>query len=78
MIIGIQSQISYLRFATRLFTVALLGLALNFAVVALVYRRAIRLVFSNRLTHRLLEPWYRACSVQVGPRARQIGCQESA
>jgi Na+/H+ antiporter NhaD/arsenite permease-like protein len=39
MIIGIQSHISYLRFATRLFPVAVLGLALNFLVVAFIYRR---------------------------------------
>jgi len=41
MIIGIQSHISYLRFAARLFPVAALGLALNFLVVAFVYRRAL-------------------------------------
>ena len=41
MIIGSLSQISYLRFAGRLAPVALLGLVLNFAVVALVYRRAL-------------------------------------
>jgi Na+/H+ antiporter NhaD/arsenite permease-like protein len=39
MIIGIQSHISYLRFATRLFPVALLGLALNYFVIAVIYRR---------------------------------------
>ncbi len=38
MIIGSLSQISYLRFAGRLAPVALVGLFLNFAVVALVYR----------------------------------------
>jgi Na+/H+ antiporter NhaD/arsenite permease-like protein len=41
MIIGIQSHISYLRFAARLFPVALLGLLLNFLVVAFVYRRSL-------------------------------------
>ena len=41
MIIGSLSQISYLRFAWRLAPVALFGLVLNFAVVALVYRRAL-------------------------------------
>jgi Na+/H+ antiporter NhaD/arsenite permease-like protein len=41
MIIGSLSQISYLRFAGRLAPVALFGLVLNFAVVALVYRRAL-------------------------------------
>ncbi len=38
-IIGSLSQIGYLRFAMRLGPVALIGLALNFAVVALVYRK---------------------------------------
>jgi Na+/H+ antiporter NhaD/arsenite permease-like protein len=37
-IIGSMSQISYLRFAARLAPIAAVGLALNFAVVALVYR----------------------------------------
>ncbi|HWG47627.1 MAG TPA: anion transporter [Gemmataceae bacterium] len=41
MIIGIQSHISYLRFAARLFPVAMLGLLLNFLVVAFVYRRSL-------------------------------------
>ncbi len=40
-IIGSLSQISYLRFAARLAPVALIGLALNFAVVALVYRKVL-------------------------------------
>jgi Na+/H+ antiporter NhaD/arsenite permease-like protein len=40
-IIGSLSHISYLRFAARLAPVALIGLALNFAVVALVYRKAL-------------------------------------
>ena len=35
------SHISYLRFAARLAPVAVIGLVLNFAVVALVYRRAL-------------------------------------
>jgi Na+/H+ antiporter NhaD/arsenite permease-like protein len=39
MIIGSLSQISYVRFAARLGPVALIGLVLNFAVVALVYRK---------------------------------------
>lgn len=41
MIIGIQSHISYLRFSARLFPVAVLGLVLDFLVVAFVYRRAL-------------------------------------
>ena len=41
-IIGSLSGISYLRFAGRLAPVAVIGLALNFAVVAWVYRRALR------------------------------------
>jgi Na+/H+ antiporter NhaD/arsenite permease-like protein len=40
-IIGSLSQISYLRFAARLAPVALIGLVLNFAIVALVYRNAL-------------------------------------
>ncbi len=40
-IIGSLSGISYLRFAARLAPVAVVGLAVNFAVVALVYRRAL-------------------------------------
>jgi Na+/H+ antiporter NhaD/arsenite permease-like protein len=38
-IIGSLSAIPYLRFAARLAPVALLGLVLNFAIVALVYRK---------------------------------------
>ncbi len=41
MIIGIQSHISYLRFAARLFPVAALGLVLDFLVVAFIYRRSL-------------------------------------
>jgi Na+/H+ antiporter NhaD/arsenite permease-like protein len=41
-IIGSLSQISYLRFAARLAPVALIGLAINFAIVALVYRNTLR------------------------------------
>jgi Na+/H+ antiporter NhaD/arsenite permease-like protein len=40
-IIGSLSQISYLRFAARLAPIALIGLFINFAVVALVYRRTL-------------------------------------
>ncbi len=40
-ITGSLSQISYLRFAARLAPVALIGLALNFAVVAIVYRKVL-------------------------------------
>jgi Na+/H+ antiporter NhaD/arsenite permease-like protein len=40
-IIGSLSHISYLRFAARLAPVAAIGLALNFAVVTLVYRKAL-------------------------------------
>ncbi len=40
-IIGSLSHISYLRFAARLAPVALIGLVLNFAIVALVYRKAL-------------------------------------
>ena len=41
-IIGSLSQISYLRFAARLAPVAVIGLALNFIVVALVYRKVLK------------------------------------
>jgi Na+/H+ antiporter NhaD/arsenite permease-like protein len=41
MIIGSLSQISYLHFAARLAPIACFGLFLNFAVVALIYRRAL-------------------------------------
>ena len=41
-IIGSLSQISYMRFAARLAPVALVGLFINFAIVALVYRNALR------------------------------------
>ncbi len=40
-IIGSLSGIAYLRFAARLAPVALIGLGLNFAVVALVYRKSL-------------------------------------
>jgi Na+/H+ antiporter NhaD/arsenite permease-like protein len=40
-IIGSLSHISYLRFASKLAPIALIGLAINFAVVALVYRKAL-------------------------------------
>jgi Na+/H+ antiporter NhaD/arsenite permease-like protein len=42
MIIGSLSHISYLRFSGRLAPVAFVGLFLNFAVVAIVYRRSLR------------------------------------
>ena len=41
-IIGSLSHISYVRFAARLAPVALIGLAINFAIVALVYRTTLR------------------------------------
>jgi Na+/H+ antiporter NhaD/arsenite permease-like protein len=41
-IIGSLSQISYLRFAARLAPIAIIGLILNFAVVALIYRGTLR------------------------------------
>ena len=47
-IIGSLSHISYLRFAARLAPVAAIGLALNFAVVALVYRKTLRQTRSRR------------------------------
>lgn len=41
MIIGIQSHISYLRFAARLFPIAALGLVVNYAMIAVFYRRSL-------------------------------------
>jgi len=41
MIIGIQSQIAYLRFAAKLFPIAALGLVLNYVVIAVIYRRSL-------------------------------------
>jgi Na+/H+ antiporter NhaD/arsenite permease-like protein len=41
MIIGVQSHTPYLRFALHLMPVALLGLALDFAVISLAYRAAL-------------------------------------
>ncbi len=41
-IIGSLSHISYLRFAARLAPVALIGLGINFVIVALVYREALK------------------------------------
>jgi Na+/H+ antiporter NhaD/arsenite permease-like protein len=42
MIIGSKSHIGYLRFAARLMPVALLGLGINYLVVAVVYRKRLR------------------------------------
>ncbi|MGN6725692.1 MAG: anion transporter [Tepidisphaeraceae bacterium] len=42
MIIGVQSQISYGRFALHLFPVAMLGLAINYGLALLIYRRQLR------------------------------------
>ena len=41
-IIGSLSQITYLRFSARLAPIAIIGLLINFAIVALVYRKALR------------------------------------
>jgi Na+/H+ antiporter NhaD/arsenite permease-like protein len=41
-IIGALSHISYLRFAARLTPIALIGLAIDFAIVAFVYRNVLR------------------------------------
>ena len=41
MIIGVQSHIPYLRFFLHLMPLALVGLALDYGVIALVYRRAL-------------------------------------
>ncbi|MGZ3334390.1 MAG: anion transporter [Isosphaeraceae bacterium] len=49
-IIGTLSGISYVRFAARLAPVALVGLAINFVVVALVYRRTLRRATAARPT----------------------------
>src|SRR5207248_6695923 len=41
MIIGLESQISFLRFSARLAPVAVLGLLVDFVLVAVVYRRTL-------------------------------------
>src|SRR5437870_1570346 len=41
MIIGLESRISFLRFAARLTPIAVLGLVLDFVLLALVYREAL-------------------------------------
>ncbi len=57
MIIGSLSHISYLRFAGRLAPVALVGLFVNFAIVAIVYRRALASSPAETgLENRLSEP----------------------
>jgi Na+/H+ antiporter NhaD/arsenite permease-like protein len=72
--IGSHSGISYARFTLRLFPVALLGLVLNFLVVALVYRARLGLIAGkghtkhaegapNRRVHRQLR--YRSIVVTV-------------
>lgn len=55
-IIGTLSGISYVRFAARLAPVALVGLAINFVVVALVYRRTLRRATAARPTDEEEEP----------------------
>lgn len=42
MIIGVQSQIPYLRFALKLFPIAFMGLAIDFVVIAAVCRSRLR------------------------------------
>jgi Na+/H+ antiporter NhaD/arsenite permease-like protein len=55
-IIGSLSQISYMRFAARLAPVAAIGLVLNFAVVALVYRKSLReRGMSDRMSKAIVE-----------------------
>jgi Na+/H+ antiporter NhaD/arsenite permease-like protein len=41
MIIGVQSRISYVRFAAHLMPVAVLGLAIDFLVISVIYRAAL-------------------------------------
>lgn len=41
MIIGVQCRISYVRFAAHLMPVAVLGLAIDFVVISLIYRAAL-------------------------------------
>jgi len=55
MIIGMQSHISYLRFAARLFPVAALGLVVNFLLIAFIYR------------HRLIPPKIVDVTVPIRP-----------
>ena len=60
-IIGSLSGISYLRFAARLAPVALIGLALNFAVVALVYRGALRVTAGGNVPAGATRPRVHPC-----------------
>jgi Na+/H+ antiporter NhaD/arsenite permease-like protein len=56
-IIGSLSHISYLRFAARLAPVATIGLLLNFAVVALIYREPLRESgIQNSPTNSVVDP----------------------
>ncbi len=51
MIIGVQSAIPYLHFALRLMPVALLGLVVDFFVIAFVYRQALAQSATNPSQH---------------------------
>ena len=64
MIIGVQSQIPYLRFAERLLPVAMLGLAVNFAVVCFVCRKRLAVragppsaIENDKIPDRRLHRW---------------------
>lgn len=66
MIIGVQSGIPYLQFAQHLMPVALLGLAVDFAVIAFVYRQVLsqpttndvaRVVIEDRVPHGRAYTW---------------------
>jgi Na+/H+ antiporter NhaD/arsenite permease-like protein len=59
-IIGSLSQISYLRFAARLAPVALIGLILNFMIVALIYRGTLHVDDSARVPSNDFEAETRA------------------
>ena len=50
MIIGVQSGIPYLHFALRLMPVALIGLVIDFLVIAIIYRQALSPLATNVLT----------------------------
>lgn len=64
MIIGIQSRISYFRFSTKLFPIALLGLLIAYLLIAWIYRRRLLAstepvsvpgVFASSRAHRWLQ-----------------------
>ncbi len=70
MIIGIQSHLSYLRFTARLFPLALLGLGINFLVVALVYRRSLSGRPAKADNYKAISKGVFADNTEAPPRSR--------